>query len=299
LTMYGRTDVALALAQQVTYPSWGYMIHPATAETPATTLWELGDTDVEGDSMNSRNHIMFGSVGGWFHTALAGLKHDNDAAGFTHIKIIPQIYSTTMPLLYVDDSLNTIRGEVRVSWQITNGSGICGSAPENNVLTLTCPVGTDTINKIVFASFGTPTGSCPNLATGSCDSSNSVSILSSACLGKTSCSVNASDTIFGDPCYGTVKRMVLQATCNGTGGGSGTPSTVPIFVLAAIDANTKTQKVLLINKKNYPACINVPGAASKTIYILDESSGMGPARKAMTTSDTITLQPFAVAVIRW
>jgi len=252
--MYGRTDVALALAEQVTYPSWGYMIHPATAETPATTLWELWDTDVEGDSMNSRNHIMFGSVSGWFHTALAGFKHDNDAAGFTHIKIIPQIYSTMMPLLYVDDSLNTIRGEVRVSWQISNGSGICGSVPENTVLTLTCPVGTDTINKIVFASFGTPTGACPNFDKGSCDSSNSVSILSSACLGKTSCSVNASDNVFGDPCYGTAKSLAAIVQCTSTA--------TQLYTLSVIIPVTSTAQV------------HVPTAGTDITRLMVQESGM-------------------------
>jgi len=39
----------------------------------ATTLWELWQKR-EGPSMNSHNHAMFGSIGGWFMTDLAGIQ---------------------------------------------------------------------------------------------------------------------------------------------------------------------------------------------------------------------------------
>ena len=32
---------------------------------PATTLWELWNSDTQGPGMNSRNHIMFGTVSSW------------------------------------------------------------------------------------------------------------------------------------------------------------------------------------------------------------------------------------------
>ena len=38
----------------------GYMI--ANKYEPATTLWELWNSDDQGPGMNSRNHIMFGSI---------------------------------------------------------------------------------------------------------------------------------------------------------------------------------------------------------------------------------------------
>ena len=58
LSAAGRTDVALRMLARTDYPSYGFMItHP---DEPATTIWELG-TPTPG--MNSRNHIMFGTVG--------------------------------------------------------------------------------------------------------------------------------------------------------------------------------------------------------------------------------------------
>lgn len=36
---------------------------------PATTMWELWNSDQEGPGMNSRNHIMFGTVSSFLHKA--------------------------------------------------------------------------------------------------------------------------------------------------------------------------------------------------------------------------------------
>ena len=71
LTANGRTDVALAMLQQTSYPSIGYMLQ--NAYEPATTIWELWDSDKEGPGMNSRNHIMFGTMGSYFYKCLAGV----------------------------------------------------------------------------------------------------------------------------------------------------------------------------------------------------------------------------------
>ena len=41
--------------------------------------------------MNSHNHPMFGSVGAWFYSALAGINPDPVAPGFQRIRIEPQV----------------------------------------------------------------------------------------------------------------------------------------------------------------------------------------------------------------
>ena len=71
LSAAGRTDVALRMLARTDYPSYGFMItHP---DEPATTIWELWDSPTEGPGMNSRNHIMFGTVGSWFYKWLLGV----------------------------------------------------------------------------------------------------------------------------------------------------------------------------------------------------------------------------------
>ena len=72
LSRYGHHDVALMLAQSTTYPSYGWMFSNAIEN--ATTLWELWDSPMEGPGMNSRNHIMFGSVSAWFYRYVAGVQ---------------------------------------------------------------------------------------------------------------------------------------------------------------------------------------------------------------------------------
>ena len=122
-----------------------------------------------------------------------------------------------------------------------SGGTVCGSAPENATVTLLCPSG-QTISGIDFASYGTPGGSCGAFTTGSCQATSSSSVVSSACLGRSSCTVPANNATFGDPCSGTVKRLSIQARCGGAGA-VGTPFTTPLNV-----ASTQTLRAV--------ACLN-------------------------------------------
>ena len=93
----------------------------------------------------------------------------------------------------------------------------CGVVPENSNLELVCWNNT-VIEDVAFASFGTPTGSCPDkLVKGSCDASTSLAVVKKACVGKTSCTVPATNDEFGgDPCYDTAKSLGVQLQCPGT-----------------------------------------------------------------------------------
>ena len=93
----------------------------------------------------------------------------------------------------------------------------CGIVPENSQIQLQCADGS-AIQGINFASFGTPSGSCPDkLVKGSCDASTSMSVVSSACVGKKSCTITASVSAFGgtDPCYNTLKALAVDVKCSG------------------------------------------------------------------------------------
>jgi alpha-L-rhamnosidase len=123
LSEEGRPDLAYDLATQTTYPSWGYMI-----EKGATTLWELWQ-DVEGPSMNSHNHAMFGSVGAWFYTSLAGIHVDARNPGYERIRIQPEM---VRDLRYASGAIDTVRGRVATSWD---------RAPGHTHLEVTIPPG--------------------------------------------------------------------------------------------------------------------------------------------------------------
>ena len=93
---------------------------------------------------------------------------------------------------------------------------VCSLVGENNTASVSCPAGTS-IQSIGFASFGTPTapgGDCTQgLSLGTCNGSNSVSVVSALCQGQSNCSVPATNTVFSDPCSGTRKALGIQVIC--------------------------------------------------------------------------------------
>lgn len=87
---------------------------------------------------------------------------------------------------------------------------VCGQASEEGFITLTAP-GNSAFNEIAFASYGTPGGSCGNYTLSGCHAPNSMAIVQSQCLGQNTCTIQASNLVFGDPCPGTPKRLYIEA----------------------------------------------------------------------------------------
>ncbi len=108
LTHYGRTDLALRLATDTTYPSWGYM-----ARRGATTIWELWNGDTGDPSMNSANHVMLlGDLLLWEYEYLGGIRPLEP--GYTKIELRP-----TVPdgLNRVDCTYNSVSGLIESNWR--------------------------------------------------------------------------------------------------------------------------------------------------------------------------------------
>jgi alpha-L-rhamnosidase len=109
LTQRGRHDLALALADRKTFPSWGWML-----ENGATTLWE---TWKQSDNTFSHNHPMFGSISAWFFRHLGGIQITDDAVAADRIIIRPQ---TAGGMTWVKSSHRSIRGLIESNWRITD-----------------------------------------------------------------------------------------------------------------------------------------------------------------------------------
>jgi alpha-L-rhamnosidase len=77
----------------------------------ATTVWERWEK-LGGKSMNSQNHIMFGSVATWFYRHLAGVSCL--APGWERIRVQPGLVPG---LDFVTCTLQTMRGEIQVAWE--------------------------------------------------------------------------------------------------------------------------------------------------------------------------------------
>jgi hypothetical protein len=99
-----------------------------------------------------------------------------------------------------------------ISYTNGNSNSVCVEANENTDATFAAPAGTY-FDSVSFVSFGTPTGSACNYAiNAACHEANSQSIVEDALLGKINTTIiSVSNTLFGDPCGGTSKKLYVKA----------------------------------------------------------------------------------------
>jgi|AGTN01.1.fsa_nt_gi Alpha-L-rhamnosidase N-terminal domain./Bacterial alpha-L-rhamnosidase. len=110
LTDNGRVDMALRIAANTTYPSFGYMLGKG-----ATTIWELWNGDSAPPTMNSHNLVMLiGDFVVWLYENLAGIKSDPVNPGFKNIIMKP---IPVEGLDYVHSEYHSIHGLIKSSWK--------------------------------------------------------------------------------------------------------------------------------------------------------------------------------------
>ena len=150
-----------------------------------------------------------------------------------------------------------------------------------------------------FASYGTPSGSCGSwVANASCNTPNSLAIVQGFCDGKQSCSFPADTPTFGDPCYGTVKHLAIEATCS-VGGGAQVKAGAGVYAQAFVEsAGTGARKILIVNKGSSASNVTFAGAAGKSWIYIDESTAYGPAATVQLAADTWTLAPYSLGFLR-
>lgn len=131
LSTDGCGSLALVLATQTTYPSWGFML-----ERGATTLWERWE-ELSGGGMNSHNHPMFGSVGSWLYRHVAGLRFGVPGRDGLHLEFHPPVLDE---LHEARARVQTVHGPAAISWR---RSGDCHEVdievPWNCSASLHCP----------------------------------------------------------------------------------------------------------------------------------------------------------------
>jgi alpha-L-rhamnosidase len=110
LSATGNHDLAYTMINQITYPSWGYMV-----EKGATSIWELWNSDTERpEGMNSRNHFALGCVGEWMWNTLAGVNICEQQPGFKRTIIRPEPVGD---LKWVKANYETNYGKLAVEWK--------------------------------------------------------------------------------------------------------------------------------------------------------------------------------------
>ncbi|XP_078360486.1 L-rhamnose-binding lectin CSL3-like [Oculina patagonica] len=88
------------------------------------------------------------------------------------------------------------------------------SVCEGGKAIIRCLVGGDI--KVVEASYGRHDGSTcphPSIRTTNCHAGNSLSVVQSRCDNQASCELDASNSVFGDPCWGTYKYLEVKFMC--------------------------------------------------------------------------------------
>lgn len=119
LTDTGHTDVAYALLNQTTFPSWGYMLARG-----ATTIWERWDV-IQPDGTfakkaHSFNHVPFGNVADWMYSVVGGIAPDPAFPGYAHSIVRPQPGGG---LTWARASHDTAYGRQSVFWK-TDSAGL-------------------------------------------------------------------------------------------------------------------------------------------------------------------------------
>ena len=108
LTEYGHGDLALKMATDTTYPSWGYM-----AKNGATTIWELWNGNTADPAMNSGNHVMLlGDLIVWYYEYLGGIRPL--APGYSKIMLKPYPING---LEHVNCTYHSVSGLIKSSWK--------------------------------------------------------------------------------------------------------------------------------------------------------------------------------------
>ncbi|MBO7134275.1 MAG: glycoside hydrolase family 78 protein [Bacteroidales bacterium] len=112
LTERGRGDLALHIASNDSYPSWGYMYRNG-----ATTIWELWNGNTADPSMNSGNHVMLlGDLILWEYEYLGGIRALEP--GYSKIQLKPYPIEG---LEYVNCSYKSVSGLIESNWKV-NGN---------------------------------------------------------------------------------------------------------------------------------------------------------------------------------
>ena len=119
LTEFGRGDLALKIAGNDTYPSWGYMVR-----NNATTIWELWNGNTANPAMNSGNHVMLlGDLILWEYEYLAGIRVDFSKLPTANCQLPTANCQLTLKpypiegLDYVNCAYESVSGHIESSWK--------------------------------------------------------------------------------------------------------------------------------------------------------------------------------------
>lgn len=132
------SQTAYTMLLQEEYPSLLYL-----AGRGATTTYESLNVYRENDDgtysiYGSMNHYAFGAPAGWLYTGVLGIKSDENAPGYHHILLEPEVSDA---LTYAKGSYESVYGNIKMEWEQTgHGYSFDIEIPANTTATLELPV---------------------------------------------------------------------------------------------------------------------------------------------------------------
>ncbi len=168
-------------------------------------------------------------------------------------------------------------------YSLTNA--VWGTAGENGTISLTAPSGS-LFSNVLFASYGTPTGSNGAFQLGSCHAANSANLVAANFIGQASGSISATNGVFGDPCFGTSKQLavVLEYT-------SVTPTSTTTTSTSTTTTSTTTTVPLTTSTSTSTTSTSTTSPIVVTPQAATTSTSTTSSTSTSSTSSTSTTVP--------
>ena len=180
---------------------------------------------------------------------------------------------------------------------ISQSNSVCGLySAENKSVTLTAPAGENFTN-VTYALYGTPTIVNGLPTAGTCNSTQSLGIVKTALIGKNTATFTEGNSLFGDPCNGTVKHFYvvatfspLTATCSAspcviTGLTSGNSYNLAVAATNSIGTGTYSTTVAVTPKSVSTTSLTASAATYLSATTISVSVSPSSATGSVTVSD--------------
>lgn len=110
LSRFGRHDLASRMLNQVSRPSWGYMV-----DTIGTTMWESFNAYIKGHIVKlSLCHWTWSSIGEWLWRFAAGLSPDEHQVGWRRFTVEPR---PTSEIRWCQAHYRSASGPIELDWR--------------------------------------------------------------------------------------------------------------------------------------------------------------------------------------
>jgi len=125
---YHQEEVLFEMTNKRTFPGWGYWVD----ELNANTMFQ------NWDGSQSRNHIMFGTIGDYFFKSLGGIRPTDEGSGFKKFMLTPSFPSA---LERVESGHSSPYGMIKSHWKrIPEGVEWTITVPSNTEAEIRLPV---------------------------------------------------------------------------------------------------------------------------------------------------------------